>query len=116
MNRYCLDCKVLLNGRSDKKFCNDACRSNYNNKRNSHNQGYIRQVNSILKKNRNILDKLNPQGKTKVLKTELIKQGFSFKHFTHILETHRNNSYFFCYDCGYLLINEREYLLVKKEL
>ena len=30
----CLECGEKIIGRSDKKFCNDACRNSYNNKQN----------------------------------------------------------------------------------
>jgi hypothetical protein len=49
MNRFCLDCQEPLIGRSDKKFCNDACRSNFNNKLKTQDQNYVRRINAILK-------------------------------------------------------------------
>jgi len=115
MNRYCLDCHEVLIGRSDKKFCNDACRSNYNNKVNHRNGNYIRQVNAILKRNRNILLKLNPSGKTKVSKEKLAKLGFNFQYSTHTLSTSKGDRYQFCYEFGYLFINNMEVLLVQNE-
>jgi len=115
MNRYCLACKIQLIGRSDKKFCNDACRSFYNNQLNASALNYIRQINGVLKKNRSIMISLNPNGKTKVSKDDLIKLGFDFKYFTHTLKTSKGSSYLFCYEYGYLLINHEEILLVKNE-
>ncbi|MFA6947300.1 MAG: DUF2116 family Zn-ribbon domain-containing protein, partial [Pedobacter sp.] len=32
MERECLDCGAALRGRTDKKFCDDQCRSNFNNR------------------------------------------------------------------------------------
>lgn len=32
MDRSCLDCGKALVGRADKKFCDDSCRNNYNNR------------------------------------------------------------------------------------
>ncbi|GAA4796914.1 hypothetical protein GCM10023231_26750 [Olivibacter ginsenosidimutans] len=114
MDRFCLDCNTLLIGRADKKFCNDACRSNYNNQQNNQEQYYIRQINSTLKKNRAVMKKLNPNGKTKVLKEDLVKLGFNFNHFTHVLDTAKGSRYYFCYDCGFLYLKNGEILLVKK--
>ena len=114
MNRYCLDCKAPLVGRSDKKFCNDTCRSNYNNQRNHQEQDSVRQINAVLRKNRLIMKKLNPNGKIKIEKEDLIKLGFNFHYFTHLLNTAKGSTYYFCYEYGYLLLNERSVLLVKK--
>lgn len=110
-----MDCNEMLVGRSDKKFCNDACRSNYNNKIHAEKEMYIRKINAILKKNRIILRQLNPMGKTTVPKKRMDKLGFNFRHFTHLLETAKGNTYLFCYEYGYLIINESEVLLVKNE-
>jgi len=115
MDRFCLDCKQVIFGRRDKKFCNDACRSNYNNRKNSQLNTFIRQVDHTLKKNRNILLQLNPSGKTKVLRERMNKMGFDFGYFTNILETAKGDRYLFCYEQGYLPINDHEVLLVKKK-
>lgn len=115
MNRFCLACNIPLIGRSDKKFCNDACRSFHNNKLNTKSLNHIRQINSILKKNRTIMISLNPKGKTKILKDKLSKLGFDFKYHTHVLTTAKGSNYLFCYEYGYLIINHKEILLVKNE-
>ncbi len=115
MERLCRDCNMPLFGRSDKKFCNDACRSNFNNKLKKHDPNYIRRINTILKKNRHIMMHLNPDGKKKVLKADLSHMGFDFKHHTHVLDTAKGTRYYFCYEYGYLLIKQEEILLVKNE-
>ncbi|MGK9119633.1 hypothetical protein KXS00_16860 [Olivibacter jilunii] len=115
MNRFCLDCQEPLIGRSDKKFCNDACRSNFNNKLKTQDQNYVRRINAILKRNRRIIMDLNPNGMKKVLKEDLSNMGFDFKHYTHILNTAKGSRYFFCYEFGYLFIKQDEVLLVKNE-
>jgi len=53
--RRCLDCQEPLKGRADKKFCNDLCRNNYNNRLKSESNNLVRRINGILRKNRNIL-------------------------------------------------------------
>lgn len=54
--RTCLECGDPITGRSDKKFCSDYCRTNYNNRRLEASHSYIRRVNSILLKNKRVLD------------------------------------------------------------
>lgn len=115
LNTHCLDCGEPLYGRIDKKFCNDACRNNYNNHLNSDQYNIVRNINNILRKNRRILASLNPDGKIKTTQKKLLAQGLNFEYFTHIYHTQNGNSYRFCYDQGYLLLDNEEVLLVKKE-
>jgi hypothetical protein len=115
MRRLCLDCDTALVGRSDKKFCDDACRSNYNNKLKSNDLIYIRKVNSILKKNRKILKSYNPEGKARIGLKKLQSKGFNFDFTTNIYKTGKGTEYRFCYEYGYLLLPPDDVLLVKRK-
>lgn len=115
MEKFCIDCGATVKGRSDKKFCDDQCRTNYNNKLKTENHKTIRFINSILNKNRRILEKLNPTGKVKMPLKKLLEEGYNLNFHTHIYNTQNGNKYFFCYEYGYLLIDEHHVLLVKKE-
>ncbi len=99
-------------GRIDKKFCNDQCRNNYNNKLNKDENALVTSINRILRKNRRILKALNPNGKAKVKRTELEKRGFDFKHFTHVYKTKDSRVYYFCYEYGYLPLDKGFFALV----
>ncbi len=114
MQRKCLDCGEPIVGRVDKKFCSDQCRNNYNNKQNRDSTNYIRKVNSILRKNRRILKELNPENKVTVHKDKLLKKGFDLSYFTNTYITKTGKIYYFCYDEGYLPIDNNFYALVKK--
>lgn len=116
MERFCIDCGALLRGRMDKKFCDDQCRSNYNNKVRNENNGTIKYVNQILKRNRDILERLNPYGKTKVSSTRLLAAGFDLNYHTHTYNSQKDKCYFFCYEYGYLKLSTDEFLLVKKDV
>lgn len=116
MEKQCLDCGQIVKGRSDKKFCDDQCRSNYNNKLKTENLEEVKKINHILLKNRKILERLNPSGKTKLPKAELEKASFNFNYFTHTYETTKGSCYKFCYDQGYLGLENDWYLLVKNKV
>lgn len=113
--RKCLDCGKVLHGRQDKKFCNDYCRNNYYNRQNREQNALIRKVNAVLRKNRQILKALNPTGKGKVSREELLVKGFDFHYFTNIYVTRRGSTYYFCYDQGYLPLEDGKYALVEKQ-
>ncbi len=104
----CLQCEKPIVGRTDKKFCDTLCRNSYNNKRRNAKEAMIIEVNRILRKNRRILEQLNPEGKTTVRKTLLIKMEFDFNYYTHTFKTKNKYIYKFCYEFGYMHINDGE--------
>ncbi len=112
--RKCLACDNELFGRIDKKFCSDYCRTHHYNKNNLSNRSYMREVNSILKKNLKILEGLNPQGKTTVSEKKLLENGFRLNYFTNLYTTKKGITYFFCYDQGFIKLANGSYTIFKK--
>lgn len=113
--RECLECGDHLKGRIDKKFCSDYCRNAHNNKVNKESKNLIRNTNNRLRKNYNILSKLNVTGKTKVSRRKLFDNGFDFHFFTSIYTTKAGNVYYYIYDQGYLALENEIFLLIKRE-
>jgi hypothetical protein len=113
-NKTCPECGEKLVGRVDKKFCSDQCRNSFNNRLNSDASNTVRNINNILRKNRRVLQSLNKQsGKTMVSKDILLSKGFNFTYSTHTYKTQKGLEYHFCYEQGYLFLEERKlYLLV----
>lgn len=114
MVRKCKECDVEIKGRSDKKFCSDACRNAFNNNQNKDTTNLIRNTNNQLRKNYRILQKLNPNQKTKTTKSKLLLNGFDFNLFTSIYTTKTGSVYYFIYDQGYLPLEKDYYALVKR--
>ena len=112
MNKQCKTCGESILGRSDKKFCSDQCRTSYNNLQYRSENNYVRKINRVLKNNRRILSELNPHGKTKTHLNELTTAGFNFEFFTSIYKTKTGNTYYFCYEHGYLALENNFYALV----
>ncbi len=115
MDKKCLECGATVIGRSDKKFCSDQCRTSYYNRENADSTNYMRNVNRILRKNRKILSDLNPHGKAKAGKLKMLELGFNFSFFTNVYRTKTGKIYYFCYDQGYLPIDDNQFALVHKE-
>ena len=113
--RECIECKELVRGRVDKKFCSDYCRNTYNNRVNKDSKNLIRNINNRLRKNYKILSVLNSSGKTKVTRTKLYDKGFDFQFFTSIYKTKTGNTYFYVYDQGYLSLENDFFLLIKRD-
>lgn len=112
----CLSCGTIVKGRSDKKFCNDYCRNEYNNALKATNTNLVRNINNALSKNRRVLEALLPVGQdtAKVSGEKLLANGFQFKYGTHSYTNKKNDCYYFCYDMGYLPLDNNWYLLVKQ--
>ena len=114
MCRKCKECERKIVGRSDKKFCSDACRNTFNNNQNKDTTNLIRNTNNQLRKNYRILQKLNPNEKTKTTKSKLLLSGFDFNLFTSIYTTKTGNTYYFVYDQGYLKLDNDYFAVVKR--
>lgn len=112
--RRCLDCGAILKGRSDKKFCSDQCRNNYNNTINREANNLVRNVHSVLRKNRKILCELYEGGKKKVHRDALLVSEFNKNFFTHTIETDGDSVITkYCYEYGYRELNSEYIVLVK---
>lgn len=113
--KECLACGKALRGRADKKFCDDYCRNSYNNRQNSDQSNYVRNVNNILRRNRRLLEEIIPEGEEmkKISRDKLLQQGFNFKYHTHQYTNVKGQVYFFNYEYGYLPL-ESDWLLVVK--
>ena len=116
-NKNCLYCGSPLKGRADKKFCNDYCRNAYNNQLKSSSNNLVRNINNALNKNRRILEGILPETEetAKTNKEKLIRLGFQFKYLTHTYTTRSGKTYFYCYDYGYLPLENDWYLIVKRK-
>jgi len=112
--RFCKECGDEIYGRRDKQFCSDHCRATHNNNLNADITGFIRRINYTIRKNRNILYGLNPAGKARVHKMKLVDSGFNFDYYTNVYKTRSGKTYYFCYDQGYLELEDEYFALVVK--
>jgi hypothetical protein len=117
--KNCLDCGEPLKGRIDKKFCDDYCRNRYNNLqkvKSTHNK-VVRTINNFLLRNRRILENLLPPGeyKMKANRDLLQQEGFHFKYITHSSTNKVGKTCFYCYDYGYMPLDNDWFLLVRRK-
>lgn len=112
--RTCPECGEFINGRVDKKFCSDLCRNSFNNKQNSDSNNYVRGINNALRKNRRILEETLQGEKTTVSKQKLSDKGFNFNYMTNQVVTKNNHTYTFCYEYGYLPLEDKNLILIVK--
>lgn len=115
MEPKCTHCQTPLKGRADKKFCNDQCRASFNNLLRSKELLHLKQVNQILKKNRAILKERHAE-KNLTTKDKLTRKGFNFGYHTHAMHNQDGTAWSFCYEYGYLSLENGEMLLTKEDV
>ncbi len=113
---HCRQCGKAVKGRTDKRFCDDYCRSAFNNQLKTQLSKTVKAVNAVLLKNRKILEAFLPPGgdTIKTTRDKLLGQGFSFTYHTHSYLTKTGKNYVYCYEYGYLPLDNNWLLLVRR--
>lgn len=115
MKRTCQQCGQTLRGRIDKIFCTDHCRSSHHNKLPNIDLLYIRKINRALKKNWKILYGIRTSGMKKIHRSKLAQLGFDAQLCTSMYTSKKKKVYYFCYDEGYLELDNGYCFLVKRK-
>jgi hypothetical protein len=102
----CRHCGHILRGRSDKQFCDDSCRNQFNNRLNREHHLLMRKVHNILRRNKKILEDIRKQGQGHVPAEMLRQEGFSFRHCTAIETQSGSPVLYYCYDEVYRWVSE----------
>ncbi len=115
-SRACITCGKPLKGRIDKKFCDDYCRTVYNNQLKAEDGAFVKKINGILRANRRLLEQQIAAGEEmgKCPRKKLADAGFNFDYHTHQYTNKKGNVYSFCYEYGYLLLEGDWVLVVKR--
>lgn len=115
--KTCLTCNRVLRGRTDKKYCDDQCRNTYNNQFKSEKSDYVRSINNWLLKNHRILKQLMHTTDEIIIvsKEKLESRGFLFRYHTHTYTNKKGNTYFYCYEYGWLPLDNDRFLIVKRK-
>lgn len=114
MENKCNECSKTITGRSDKKFCDSICRNTHYNNLHSTDINNVRTITRSLLKNRRILQRFVQSDAKKISRDKLTEDGFTFKYYTNMSPA-KKGSYVFCYDYGYLPLENDWYLLVKNK-
>lgn len=115
--KICPNCRQPLGpGRSDRRFCSEACRVNFHNEQKIFEDAEISKINNILKHNRRALKKILGEENEKIVSYEkLLKAGFEFNYYTHHgISALKKYTYTYCFDYGYRTVEkEKSYKVVK---
>ena len=122
--KLCLNCgEPVGSGRRDKKYCSDACKTDYNNNKDKNAPeemsvaDYIKKIQVILEKNRQVLDEALGKGRDKrsFEKRDIMGRGFNFKYFTSRAPTREGDIYCFCFEMGFREFEDETIVVVRRE-
>ncbi|MCB0431209.1 MAG: hypothetical protein H6585_01190 [Flavobacteriales bacterium] len=108
MEHECLECGEPFSGRSDKKYCCDACRNLYNNRVNLQENRYVRKINGILARNRRILAALHDLPNARLYRSDLLRCGLEPAYFTGYSQNEDGTFLYRCYEYTYVIDKDRE--------
>ena len=113
----CLHCgkEIPLEGRSDRKFCCDACRHRYHNYRSMMLSSYKEKTNKKLEKNYKVLRLLLEAGANEIPLQDAIANGFDGNYATAMFRNEKITDYN-CYDIGYRISPGRIFKIHQLEL
>lgn len=115
MKNVCKECQSPIQGRSDKKFCDDYCRVSYHSKRNRENLQVVRQINKILKKNRQILLECLHKYGNEIPRKYLEWNNYKFQYYTHLMSSSKRDSIKYCYDLGLIEISQSACKIIQED-
>ena len=96
----CLECGTVFYGRRNKRFCCDACKNRFHNRRSQAFRGIKTRVVSILEKNYSILSSLLSGQVYAVTRSELCLLGYSPGFLTSCIKVDKHEQCS-CYDICY---------------
>ena len=102
-NGVCLECgTAFYGGRVDRKFCCDACKNRYNNKKTRSLRNFKLRIKTALDRNYEILQSLVRDGVRTASRADLEARGFNPDYVTVHLKMNRHD-FHCCYDISYIL-------------
>jgi len=107
--KSCLNCGKVLEGRSDKLYCDVHCKSAYQyGQTKLKGPSFYQWVDKQLKRNRTLLKAYNKAGKATVRTSTIEKEGFNPNYFTHYWKNTKGEVYLFVFEYGFLRTKEHQ--------
>jgi hypothetical protein len=113
--RKCLECKKVIFGRADKKFCGDMCRSSYHNQNIQNGKSTVKNINSVLRNNRKIILHLMKNiPELEVSELTLKELGFKFDFCTNVQMSKNAIPCINCYEFSYYKTENKTYRILRE--
>ncbi|MBP8726637.1 MAG: hypothetical protein JPMHGGIA_01605 [Saprospiraceae bacterium] len=99
--KTCQWCNAGIFGRSDKKYCDNHCRSAHYQQRQRTDAALLRRINRKLRQNRSLLARLHPQYRSAPIPLQALRDlGFDTNFHTHMVVRKSGSAIKMFYDYG----------------
>lgn len=114
--KLCPMCQLVVRGRSDKRFCSAACKSDYHHRLRGVTSQATSRIDKALHRNRSILLEILGKQTTQktVMRAVLEKKKFSFHYITAMTTNSKGKIYFHIYDFRYMTFSDDRVLIVRR--
>jgi hypothetical protein len=114
--KKCKICSKLLVGRNDKLFCSIKCKNYYHVNLRKVTALEVKEIDTILHRNRSILLELmgKRKGQVTIERILLQKKKFQFKYHTHQHVNSKGKTYCYLYDFAWMEFSNDTILVVRK--
>lgn len=103
----CLECGDEIEyGRQDRKFCCNACKNKYHNRKLRDTRYAKTRILNTLEKNYSILERILKQDHVDLSISELKYMGFNFDYLTSYQKTRRHDEYG-CFDIHFTVMSSK---------
>lgn len=108
-------CKSSIEGRRDKMYCSDRCKSDYHEKLKKVTNVATAKIDKILHRNRSSLLELMGKNGTqkKIPKLDLDNKKFNWTYITHVHLNSQGKEVRYVYDYSYIIFSDQEVLIKK---
>ena len=116
--RFCKVCGTKLEGRRDKKYCNQSCKNQYHYDMRALHRTEVSADLGFLFRNRTILHEILDQEnskKKKVPRSLLQFMGFRFPCYTGSHMNKQGKTYYFIFDYSWMAFSDKEVLILKRD-
>ena len=112
----CKICNKQIIGRNDKIFCSVRCKNYYHTNLRRVTSIEVKEINSILHRNRSILLEImgKRQIQIQIKRLVLEKKKFRFKYHTHFHINKHGKMYHHVYDFAWMEFSDDEVLIVRR--
>ena len=119
MKKKCIYCTAEFVGRSDKRFCSQSCKNNHNHSQRAATRSAVREIDTYLHRNREILQMLfegTKETKIEVDRLVLVRAGFRFNYCTGVYVNKEGKMYYYVYDFAWMEFSSQVIMLIKKTM
>ena len=115
MGKECQQCGKPLHGRTDKKFCDSACKNAFNFAQRRDTRDAVKEIDGYLHRNREILAMLMGESRKEMFDRALLTRAkFRWEYMTGLYKNKEGKWYHLVYDYAWMEFSTQQVLVIGK--